>query len=386
MRRKKNIKSDFIGRCGVVLHADERVGVLAALNADIVLQMDDMAAARILLDILGGIEAGILDPAAVDLGFESAGRDSRIQEIEAVLTGNGHKLEIMVVIEQGDAGSLAQLAELVDVADSLGELGAAGTLVFAQERHGDIGAADSLVIGDGAEHIGDDGYPWTEQIPNVLTLAAGEMELTEEALQILNSLPVASSEDNVFKESWTISAVQAYLQALGAHEDIKPVLTQLITNESEWGNIEGMIQPETEEIEQNPSDTESPEKETLPETDVPAEEEPYNPWEDTGGGNSIDSIEGESSKETSEEEQPEEEIARIWLSEPYEPEDPILETDYTMNDFENIHELLEAISYFKAVTVPYPGKYILATEENSAYFDPDLQKGLTTFQQYRKYK
>ena len=236
------------------------------------------------------------------------------------------------------------------------------------------------------EHIGDDGYPWTEQIPNVLTLAAGEMELTEEALQILNSLPVASSEDNVFKESWTISAVQAYLQALGAHEDIKPVLTQLITNESEWGNIEGMIQPETEEIEQNPSDTESPEKETLPETDVPAEEEPYNPWEDTGGGNSIDSIEGESSKETSEEEQPEEEIARIWLSEPYEPEDPILETDYTMNDFENIHELLEAISYFKAVTVPYPGKYILATEENSAYFDPDLQKGLTTFQQYRKYK
>ncbi len=235
------------------------------------------------------------------------------------------------------------------------------------------------------EHIGDDGYPWTEQIPNVLTLAAGEIELTEETLQILNSLSVSSSEDNAFKESWTISAVQAYLRALGTRENLKPTLTQLITNESEWGNIEGIIPPETDETEPAPSNPESPEESTSPEPDVPDEEEPYNPWEDTGGGSSLESIDTEQSDSPPEADQTEE-IDRIWLSEPYEPEGPILETDYTMNDFENIQELLEAISYFKAVTIPYPGKYIPATEEDSAYFDPDLQKGLTTFQQYRKYQ
>jgi len=236
------------------------------------------------------------------------------------------------------------------------------------------------------EHIGDDGYPWQEHIPNVLTLAAGEIELTEETFQILNSLPVSSSEDNAFKETWTIAVVQAYLQAFGTREDIKPLLTQLITNESEWGNIEGITLPETDETE-NPSEPESPEEEPVPETEpsVPAEEDVYNPWEDTGEDSTLGSVDAvEDSAETPETEQPEEEINRIWLSEPAEPEGPILETDYTMNDFENIRELLGAVAYYKSTIVSYPGKYIAAAGEDSAYFDPDLQKGLKTFQQYRK--
>jgi len=239
------------------------------------------------------------------------------------------------------------------------------------------------------EHIGDDGYPWTEHIPNVLTLAAGEIELTEEAFHILNSIPVSSSEDNAFKESWTIAAAQAYLQAFGTREDIKPLLTQLITNESEWSNIEGLVLPETSETVPNPDDPASPEEEVTPETeaepDIPVEEDVYNPWEDTGGDSSLGSFdEAEDSAETPETEKPEEEINRIWLSEPAEPEGPIIETDYTMNDFDNIYELLGAVAYYKSTIVSYPGKYIAAVDEDSAYFDPDLQKGLKTFQQYRK--
>lgn len=235
------------------------------------------------------------------------------------------------------------------------------------------------------EHIGNDGYPWTEHIPNVLTLAAGDIELTEEAFQILNSLSVSSPDDNAFKESWTLSLVQAYLQMLGTREDIKPLLTQLITNETEWGNIEGVILPENvqENIE---SESESSEEGTAPETEPTAsgEEELYNPWEDTGDDSTIESIDSEQSDEIPETEQPEEAIDRIWLSELFEPEGPILETDYTMNDFENIHELLKAVSYYKTTIVSYPGKYVAAVGEDPAYFDPDLSSGLKTFQQYRK--
>ncbi len=238
------------------------------------------------------------------------------------------------------------------------------------------------------EHIGNDGYPWTENIPNVLVLSAGELELTEENLQILNSIPVVSAEDHAFKESWTIAAVQAYLHALGTREDIQPVLTQLITNEAEWGNIEGIELPGEGEPEMEPeaSDPESPEEGTVPETEpeTPSEDEPYNPWEDTGGGSTLDSMDGEPSEETPETEVSEEEIDKIWLSEPFEPEGPILETDYTMNDFENIRELLGAVAYYKSTIVSYPGKYVAAVSEDSAYFDPDLPKGLQTFQQYRK--
>jgi len=234
------------------------------------------------------------------------------------------------------------------------------------------------------EHIGDDGYPWTEHIPNTLVLAAGEIELTEENIQILNSVSIVSSDDHAFKESWTISAVQAYLQTLFTHENLKPLLTQLITNESEWGNIEGSVLPEINETEEDPAGTEVPGDALVPETDIPSEDEPYNPWEDTGGSSSLESIDSEQSEETTSEEQDEEEIDRIWLSETFEPEGPILETDYTMNDFENVRELLGAISYYKSTIVSYPGKYVAAADETPAYFDPDLQKGLTTFQQYRK--
>ncbi|MBQ8185460.1 MAG: hypothetical protein IJ037_01155, partial [Clostridia bacterium] len=108
---------------------------------------------------------------------------------------------------------------------------------------------------------------------------------------------------------------------------------------------------------------------------------PYNPWEDTGGGSSDT---GDTRNAETEPAETEPEIDRIWLPDLFEPEGPILETDYTMNDFDGIREILGAVTYFEGVTVSYPGTFVEATEEKEAYFDPDLEAGLRKFQQYRK--
>jgi len=80
---------------------------------------------------------------------------------------------------------------------------------------------------------------------------------------------------------------------------------------------------------------------------------------------------------------PEETLAP-WFTEPYEPENPILETNYTMNDFDGVREMISAVTYFENVSVSYPGKFMEANEDRDAFFDPDLQAGLKKFRQYRK--
>lgn len=232
------------------------------------------------------------------------------------------------------------------------------------------------------EHIGDDGYPWTEHIPNTLVLAAGEIELNADNFDILNSIREQNAADVAAKEVWSIEIVKAYLTSLGTREDLKVLLAQLITNKSEWSNIEGLNYTEPEEAVPSEGTAEQ-ETVTEIEPEAPAEDEPYNPWEDTGGDSSGTEGSGDAAAE-GEPEKTEEEIDRIWLLELFEPEGPILETNYTMNDFDSVDELIGAVTYFENVMVSYPGKFVEANEDDSAYFDPDLQAGLKQFQEYRK--
>ena len=244
------------------------------------------------------------------------------------------------------------------------------------------------------EHIGDDGYPWTEHLPNTLVLGAGEIELTAENFDILNSITEQNAADVAAREAWTVEIVKAYLNAVVSHENSKALLAQLITNKSEWSNIEGLnyVEPEPEVTEPTPDDPaasapdapDAPDASEIPDApDAPSEDEPYNPWEDTGGTSS-EPAEGETPAEGEEPEtEPEETINRIWLLELAEPEGPILETNYTMNDYDGMHEVLEAVTYFESVSVSYPGKFVEANEDRAAYFDPDLQAGLEKFHEYR---
>ena len=240
------------------------------------------------------------------------------------------------------------------------------------------------------EHIGTDGYPWTEHIPNTLVLPAGEIELNAANFDILNSVSELNSADVAAKEAWSVEIVRAFLNSVASREDLKTLLAQLITNKSEWGNIEGLNYTEPE-----PEGTGSPEElpavpgdgETVTAPEAPSEDEPYNPWEDTGGDMSGDVTAEEVPSETEPEPaetKEEETIDRIWLSGLSEPEGPILETNYTMNDFDGVREMISAVTYFENVSVSYPGKFMEANEDRDAFFDPDLQAGLKKFRQYRK--
>lgn len=224
------------------------------------------------------------------------------------------------------------------------------------------------------EHIGDDGYPWTEHIPNTLVLSAGDVTLEAAALDILNSFREESAADVAAKEAWSVEIAKAYLNSLVSLEysQLKILLTQLITNESEWTNIEGSLYTAPETV---PAEGEA----AAVGTEAPAEEEPYNPWEDTGGGSGDTAGTGIGTNA-----EPEETVDKIWLSDTFEPDGPIVETSYTINDFDSIYEVLCAVAYFENITVSYPGEFVAATDDTEAYLNPDLQKGLTNFLQYRK--
>lgn len=284
--------------------------------------------------------------------------------------------------------------------DEFLEICGAPKITLAKDIYQDADAAYTMQFETTKENIGTDGYPWTEHIPNTLVLPAGEVELTAETIEILNSVAVQTAADAAAKETWTVDIVKAFLTAVGGREDLKPLLAQLITNKSEWGNIEGLNytepEPEITAPESAEGETiapENPEGE-VPGTDAPAEDEPYNPWEDADGesaetvpaeGEDMDpaavSEEGEEGEET---EETEETINRIWLLPLGEPESPILETNYTMNDFEAVGALLAAADDFENITVSYPGRFMEAKEDSAPYFNPDLNAGLEKFQQYRK--
>ena len=102
---------------GVILAVglDQRIGLTVALDADIVLQMHDRAAACVFFNVGSRVLAGILDPAGIQLRGQQAGGHSGIKEIQPILAAELDKLKVVVMIQQLDARRAAQLAEGVDL-------------------------------------------------------------------------------------------------------------------------------------------------------------------------------------------------------------------------------------------------------------------------------
>lgn len=247
------------------------------------------------------------------------------------------------------------------------------------------------------QRIGEDGNPWTEHIPNTLVLAAGEIEINEANLDILSSLSEKSNSDITAKEAYTAELIKAYMTALAekSEDELRILLSKLIIKEEEWINIEG-ITFETEPAGDEGAEPDSPSESTDPEEVIPAEsseqtpdaagDEPYNPWTDTGGEHfddnllASDNTAGEPLTEDAEET---EEDIPLWIVEVSEPDNPIIETDYTMNHFANVYEMIGAVTYFENKVVTYPGEYKEATESDSAHFRPDMTAGLEKFLELR---
>ena len=195
------------------------------------------------------------------------------------------------------------------------------------------------------EHTEADGSKWTEHKPNTYLIGKGEVTLTADNIYTLLSTKEHGSADLSVKESYTIEILRKYLGYLANIDEskLKIIMSQLIMNESDWGSIEGLetTAPETEAHETTPAETEQTE-------------------------------------ETAENSTPR------WVAETFEPDGPIVSTNFTMNDFDSIYELLCAVTYFENKTVSYPMTYYAATEDSSEYFDANVNSGITLFMDYRK--
>ena len=62
------------------------------------------------------------------------------------------------------------------------------------------------------EHIGTDGWPWMEHVPNQWLLGAGDRTVTGEDLFTLNSVEVHTEADRDAKQNYTLSLVREYLK------------------------------------------------------------------------------------------------------------------------------------------------------------------------------
>jgi anionic cell wall polymer biosynthesis LytR-Cps2A-Psr (LCP) family protein len=197
------------------------------------------------------------------------------------------------------------------------------------------------------EHVEADGSKWTEHKPNTYLIGKGDVAVTEDNLYTLVSTMEHSASELSLKEAYSIEMLSKYLNYLAGLEEskLKIVMAQLIMNESEWGNIEGL---ET----------------TAPETEAPETEA--------------------QSYETATAETEEEDKSSRWIQDTFEPEGAMVSTNFTLNDFDSIYEMLCAVTYFENKTVSYPMTYYAADEDTSEYFDADTNSGISLFMDYRK--
>lgn len=204
------------------------------------------------------------------------------------------------------------------------------------------------------ERTGDDGSKWTEHIPNTYLIGAGEHQPDSEKLYTMTSVIEKSDADLSAKSSYVVEILQKYLTGIAEmdKDQRKVLLAQLITRESEWGNIEGLEHPEESETAETEPETEPAPEEVPQDHDETAEPEEFDP-------------------------------STRWTVDLFEPDNPIVETNYTMNDYDAIQEMIEAISYFEAVTIVYPCQYKAATEETEAHFQADNKAGLELYMDYR---
>ena len=192
--------------------------------------------------------------------------------------------------------------------------------------------------------VNTDGEEKINHIPNTFTIAKGTVPVNAENIYTIISVKEHSIVDITAKSAYTTDLLKTYLSVLGAmeEEDQKIALARLITKQSDWGNIEGL--GDTVIID-NPTDTED---DTESGTSTPAAGSKV-PWSTPLG----------------------------------EPEDAIIETNYTMNEFDNITDLISAIDEFTSIAIVYPCSYVAATAESDDYFEADYENALQLYAQYK---
>lgn len=190
-----------------------------------------------------------------------------------------------------------------------------------------------------------DGKEKTEKRQNTYLLGQGTVTVNSSNIYTILTAREHSTDEFGIKERYTIEMLGKYLLALTSlgKDELKIKLSQLILKEDDWSTIEGL-------------DYKAPEK--APET------EPENSTDDV-------STEEETKKPT-------------WSTKLEEPNDAILHTNFSLNSYDDVFEMLEAVSYFENVTISYPVKYMAADDNREEYFEADINSAVETFMEYRK--
>ena len=66
-----------------------------------------------------------------------------------------------------------------------------------------------------------------------------------------------------------------------------------------------------------------------------------------------------------------------------EPATPILESNFTEAQVDDVYEMIHAATRFSADTIAYPGNYVAETDAHDAYFDPSIRDAVKQFLPYR---
>jgi len=221
------------------------------------------------------------------------------------------------------------------------------------------------------------GNTTTKSVANDKVLEAGYIAFSAENLYNAASVIEHSATELQTKQTLSIETARSFLTYLaGLDEDhLKTVLAQLLIDEESWDSIPEIIEeikrPEPEETSDPsgsylPFDTTPVETETLsPETEVPETEAPETeaPSEET---------------EAPETDEPENEPKL------FEPDTTVFESNFTIEEFYEIYDLLCSVLRYEHKIITYPVTYIAATEDSEEYFAHDINRATELFSTYRK--
>jgi len=192
------------------------------------------------------------------------------------------------------------------------------------------------------EAIDRDGIPYVEHIPYTYTLGVGSVVLDAQNMFILTSLAERSMEDIALKEACMTEVVKQYMTKLASMDDegLRSFVTSLTPNTITAESVTGT--------------GEAAESETAPSAE-------NNPWWASESGMTSDGAETTLSA----------------------PATPIIETEFNTAELEKIKGTIKAWGLFEQVTISYPGTFVAASAAESAYFEPDIKKGIDLFLEYR---
>ena len=250
------------------------------------------------------------------------------------------------------------------------------------------------------QRVGEDGWPWTESVPNRWLMGIGENTIDGDALWTLSLAAEHTEADRDAKQSYTLSIVKAYLTVLASLDEAEAyrAMEQLLTPESGWPQYSWYVPPVTETAVESPEPEEPGEADGQEEpapAEVPAEEtpepepDPDLPFDITPIGEGAAPSEEETEDEEEEEKPDETDSPKaenkdpLWVLPLGEPDKAVLETEFTMSDFTNAYELLKAVNSFATVNITYPCTYIPAADNRAEVYDVRLRDGLELFAQWR---